>query len=207
MSLAWRTVEGGFVEVEGRGVRRAFGPEVARCWQKWQAPISANEARLTLPRTMILATMAVESGGNENAKGTSGEVGLMQLMPINWRGLSAAQVAVPATNIQIGSEMLATYWFANGAGDGVPRVASCYNAGSEANLTPHPRASDPWGMVESAGYIDKIVAAYNEAIAQMSGTAPGANSSSSSSSSSEGMPLPVIIALGKFLYDEFGGGR
>lgn len=213
MTLAWRVAAGGFVEVDGRGVVRGFAAEIARARAELGAPIWLQSWRCSIPLALLLATAAVEGGGNAHPpNGSSGEVGPMQLMPINWQGLTAAQVAVPAENVRISAEMLMAYDASNGGCPlAVPKIASCYNAGSEANGTPHARASDPWGMAESPGYIDKIVRAWNEAVAQVGpGIAPPnynatASQTSSSSSSSSGVPLPVLLMIGKLAIDEFGG--
>jgi soluble lytic murein transglycosylase-like protein len=58
--------------------------------------------------------MAVESGYNPDAVGTSGEIGLMQLMAGTARLLgfagSNAELAVPETNIHLGVTYLAQAW-------------------------------------------------------------------------------------------------
>lgn len=60
------------------------------------------------------AVMAVESGYNPDAVGSSGEIGLMQLMPGTARLLgfagSNAELAVPETNIRLGVTYLAQAW-------------------------------------------------------------------------------------------------
>ena len=60
------------------------------------------------------AVMAVESGYNPDAVGTSGEIGLMQVMPSTARLLgftgSNAELAVPETNIHLGVTYLAQAW-------------------------------------------------------------------------------------------------
>lgn len=55
---------------------------------------------------LIASVITVESSGRPDARGTSGEIGLMQILPSTgqWIGnVDPAQLAVPATNIQVGT--------------------------------------------------------------------------------------------------------
>jgi len=81
--------------------------------------IAREAAREGLPAAIAEAVTAVESGYNPAAVGSSGEIGLMQLMPSTARMLGFAgtnsDLAQPETNIRLGVTYLAKAWrLANG---------------------------------------------------------------------------------------------
>jgi len=79
-----------------------------------------------------------ESGLNPNAKGTSGEIGLMQVMPSTAKGMgfTAEELNNPSKNIEIGLTYLKR---GLEKFDGDPLLAAAgYNAGLD-----HPYFSDP----------------------------------------------------------------
>jgi soluble lytic murein transglycosylase-like protein len=82
--------------------------------------VKAEANQAGLPWEIADAVMAVESGYNRDAIGTSGEIGLMQILPSTARLLgfvgSEADLAVPQTNIHYGVTYLAGAW-ALAAGD------------------------------------------------------------------------------------------
>lgn len=76
-----------------------------------------------IPPSVILAIIAVESSGDVNAKGSSGEVGLMQVTEIalkqvnkvnNW-SFSMNDLLVPDINIQVGTAYLHWTWQQTGS--------------------------------------------------------------------------------------------
>jgi soluble lytic murein transglycosylase-like protein len=74
-----------------------------------------SEAKQTsMPWEIADAVMSVESGYNPAAIGTSGEIGLMQILPSTARVLgfsgTDADLAVPETNIHYGVTYLAEAW-------------------------------------------------------------------------------------------------
>ena len=81
--------------------------------------IAREAAREGLPAAIAEAVTAVESGYNPAAVGSSGEIGLMQLMPSTARMLgftgSDSDLARPEINIRLGVTYLAKAWrLANG---------------------------------------------------------------------------------------------
>ncbi len=67
-----------------------------------------------IPAELAHAVATVESGWNPGAVGTSGEIGLMQIMPatasmLGFRG-TLAQLADPGTNIELGVRYLSGAW-------------------------------------------------------------------------------------------------
>ncbi len=84
-----------------------------------------------LPWEIADAVMAVESGYNPGAIGTSGEIGLMQILPSTARVAGFAgsdlDLAVPETNIHYGVNYLAEAW--NLAGGDLCTAVMKYRAG------------------------------------------------------------------------------
>ena len=81
----------------------------------WYRQIIAREAaREGLPAAIAEAVTAVESSYNPAALGSSGEIGLMQLMPATARMLGFAgtngDLAQPENNIRLGVTYLAKAW-------------------------------------------------------------------------------------------------
>lgn len=81
--------------------------------------LAEQEARRAgLPAEVADAVMAVESGYDPSQIGSSGEIGLMQVMPSTAQMLgfvgSASELAVPETNIRYGVKYLAGAWRLSG---------------------------------------------------------------------------------------------
>ncbi|ABD06934.1 Lytic transglycosylase, catalytic [Rhodopseudomonas palustris HaA2] len=80
----------------------------------YRALIVREAERHGLAPAIAEAVMHVESGFNPDAVGSSGEIGLMQVMPPTARMLgfagSNAELAVPETNIKYGVTYLAQAW-------------------------------------------------------------------------------------------------
>jgi len=101
--------------------------------------VQAEAARLNLPAALADAVAVVESGYTETALGTSGEIGLMQVMPdtaglLGFRG-SLAELYKPETNIHYGVTYLARAWQASGGN--ACRALMKYRAGvGEEGFSP-----------------------------------------------------------------------
>jgi transglycosylase-like protein with SLT domain len=80
----------------------------------YRALIEKEAAQAGLAPEIAEAVMAVESGYNPDAIGGAGEIGLMQILPSTARmlgfGGTAADLAVPETNIHYGVTYLAQAW-------------------------------------------------------------------------------------------------
>ena len=76
--------------------------------------VDAEAKRAGLPGAIGEAVMAVESGYDPGALGSSGEIGLMQILPSTARSLGFgggfSDLAVPETNIHYGIIYLAQAW-------------------------------------------------------------------------------------------------
>jgi Transglycosylase SLT domain len=80
----------------------------------YRALAAAEATRAGLPPEIADSVMAVESGYNPAAIGSSGEIGLMQILPSTARMLgfsgTEADLAVPQVNIHYGVTYLAQAW-------------------------------------------------------------------------------------------------
>ena len=86
----------------------------------YTAMIEREAGRQGIPAALAQAVTTVESGWNPAAIGTSGEIGLMQIMPatasmLGFRG-TLAQLADPAVNVELGVRYLSGAW-ARAGGD------------------------------------------------------------------------------------------
>jgi hypothetical protein len=92
-----------------------------------------------VPPALADAVAMVETGYQVDAVGSSGEIGLMQIMPATARQLgfagTPADLFLPATNIHLGVQYLSRAWAASGGS--VCRALMKYRAGlGEEMMTP-----------------------------------------------------------------------
>jgi soluble lytic murein transglycosylase-like protein len=170
--LRWRTNADGTVSIktsENWSTIRAT-PDLTKVLgsvvQRWLPTLQKESARTGVPLPWLAAIATAESGGDPTAVSPAGATGLFQLMPQWWRGHSQAEMKDGPRSAAYGADLLTVI---RGSQKELPVVASIYNAGGSGNpLTPHKvtgSESFPWGMVENKGYISKVVALNNEAIA------------------------------------------
>lgn len=70
-----------------QALEQQFGKGADAARQRWLALAQEVEARYSLPRGLLGATMHVESGFDPAARSGAGAIGLMQFMPLTARGL------------------------------------------------------------------------------------------------------------------------
>ncbi|MCF6199377.1 MAG: lytic transglycosylase domain-containing protein [Hyphomicrobiaceae bacterium] len=81
-----------------------------------------------LPVRLAAAVVTIESGWRVNARGSSGERGLMQLMPATARMMGArGNLYNPRTNMRAGTKYL--HWCYRRAKRNVAATIGCYNRG------------------------------------------------------------------------------
>lgn len=106
-------------------------PQTGGGIESYRALVKVEALHDGLPWEIADAVMAVESGYNPGAIGTSGEIGLMQILPSTARiaGFSGSDLdlAVPETNIHYGVNYLAEAW--NLAGGDLCTAVMKYRAG------------------------------------------------------------------------------
>ncbi|SET67794.1 lytic transglycosylase domain-containing protein [Oceanicella actignis] len=116
--------------------------------------LTRAEARRRVSRALLMAMIAVESGGRENARSPAGALGLMQLMPATARRVGVRDPLDPAQNIAGGAaylDMLLRMFDE----DAVLALAA-YNAGENAVISHG--GVPPWP--ETRAYVPKVLAAF-----------------------------------------------
>ena len=106
---------------------------------------------------LVLAVIAVESGGNPAAVSKSGAQGLMQLMPDTATRFHVAEATDPVANIKGGTAYLD--WLMGQFGDDAVLALAGYNAGEGAVK----RALGVPDIAETRGYVPKVLAAWKVA--------------------------------------------
>jgi len=160
----------GTILLDGR--RLTLGDEYAafqtRVLDRWGSIIQKHATRTGVDPRHIAATIYVESGGNPTAVsndpgGTHG-YGLMQLTAdILKKGHSNDELlSNPDLNVQLGTDYLAAIIAQQGNPRDIPRINSAYNCGA-----PYPR-SNAWGLCGYPGYLDRIVATWNDQVMRIS---------------------------------------
>ncbi len=148
---------------------------------RWRSIIDEVSERRGVPQAIIAAFMAVESGGDANAVSWAGALGLMQLMPETYNGLAGIPAGTPVdkdaatepfVNVDLGAKLIASNLKRyNG---NLVSSAAAYNAGKprcgvycrkKKDGTIVCCDEDQWGLKTDCGYVNKILAAYNTAVA------------------------------------------
>jgi Transglycosylase SLT domain len=197
----WSTTADGLVVVDGNAWTLATDAVTQAAlsrtlgWSSLAAPAAAAAA---VPLPWVLAFVFAESGGNPSATSKDGGKGLLQLTSASLTaGLTTAQAMDPATNLRIGAGYLGKLARA-GALDLV-KLASAYNGGTGTGTQPHAKASDPWGLVESAGYIERVVRAQNTIRSSPSSPSSPAAPSDAGDVDDTDSSGPVVLVLGLVL--------
>lgn len=173
----WRLgLEG--IEVEGQpGGLVAGADAVLRSWNWFGQAAAAASVEYGVPLELVLATLATESVGGAasraaaaRARGTSGEVGVMQTLPATARAalgkprMLASALLDPLTSIRAGTAYIA--WQRMETGFDPPLVGAAYNAG---RLREDRSARNPWRLrchpVGTGGHVGKFVRQFGDAMA------------------------------------------
>ena len=104
---------------------------------------------------LIAAVMTVESNGRADAVGSSGEIGLMQILPSTavWFGkITAQELRDPATNIQFGAAYLG--YCIDRKGGNVPAGIAGYNGGPDSVRVEGNRVIAKRGVLQ---YMTKVL--------------------------------------------------
>jgi soluble lytic murein transglycosylase-like protein len=129
-----------------QGLAQTYGTEILK------ATIGTN-----VSPALVLAVMAIESGGRADAVSPKGATGLMQLIPATAARFGVADSTVPAQNIKGGVAYL--NWLMDEFDRDPLMVLAAYNAGEGA-----VRANDgipPYA--ETRDYVPKVLAAWTAA--------------------------------------------
>lgn len=178
----WTTNRDGSVTVNGSVPLVATSQLNVFCYRtmRWAHSAAVASAAFAVPWHWIMGTIWAESGGEPNALSPDGGYGLMQLTsPSVFEGAApettrdnpadpSDDVMDPARNIALGVRFMARLRLRLGdLGTDLVAVASGYNAGLEADGTPHASAASPWGFRETSGHIIRVVEGANSALQEM----------------------------------------
>ena len=136
-----------------RGLGLVDGRALDRIRAAWATPIEAAARRHDLSPALLLAVIAVESGGRAGAVSPKGAQGLMQLVPATARRFGVADAFEPAANIDGGAAYLD--WLLGAFGGDVLLALAGYNAGEGAvrrhgGVPPYPETRDYVALVMDA---------------------------------------------------------
>lgn len=127
----------------------------------FDAFIQSAAVRWAVPESWIRAVIEVESSWNPDAIGSSGEIGLMQILPSTAAtyNVTADELLEPETNIETGARLLAELM--RRFGTDFREVYSAYNSGSptlwesSSEVAAHVQkavlALERWSGIDSPG--------------------------------------------------------
>lgn len=150
------------------GLTRELAAQMRRrVLDRWGEMLEHNARSSGVPASWLAGVVWVESRGEPGATSPVGAVGLMQLYDPGLRAQAGPDPYDPASNVRVGAQFVAR--LRKRLGD-LPRIASVYNCGGEADGTPHKGgtwvgAQGPgiWGYCNQGDYITEVVSAANTA--------------------------------------------
>ncbi len=152
---------------------------------RWKGLLQEAERQFGVPWEVLGAIMAIESGGNPNARSPQGAVGLMQIMPNYHAGRAAkygGNLWDPRTNIFTAADFLAELYRRYGSWE---KAAAAYFGAIDArgNITG---ARD---VVGTSGY--EYVSLFRNTLARLRGVGSGATGKASLWSIFGGTRFPI----------------
>ncbi|WP_425511432.1 transglycosylase SLT domain-containing protein [Pararobbsia alpina] len=104
------------------GVARAKADQIAKA-------VMQSAVKYSLPPSLLLAVIAIESRFREKARGANGATGLMQIVPSSHRKLlkGVKDLTEPTANIEMGSQIL--HGYVDSAGGNVEAGLRSYGGG------------------------------------------------------------------------------
>jgi hypothetical protein len=179
----WRVRQLG-LEIEGdllSPVEDAQADAVLRAMAWFRPEILHAAIEFNVPVDLLLSTLSVETVAgvqsreqSVRARGSSGEVGAMQILPATARAamgeprMSIAALQDPLTNVRAGAAYIALQ--SKGTRFDPPLVAAAYNAGG---VYEEQSARNPWRMrcwpLGTGGYVTKQAGYFNAATDMLRG--------------------------------------
>lgn len=120
--------------------------------ENFSGSIASASRKYGVSPNLIGAVITIESCFNTRAVGTSGEKGLMQLMPGTARRFNVTNGFNVWQNVHGGTKYLG--YLLDRYDGRTPRAVAAYNAG-EGNVKYH-------GPIRNQGYVNKVMTAYNK---------------------------------------------
>jgi len=151
----WASVLGVIENARGHG-RAVFGSraEAEQILTTYRDILTQEAEKRSVSVPLLVAVIAVESGGNPGAVSPKGAGGLMQLMPDTAERFGVANAMAASQNIRGGAQYLD--WLLRNFGDDAVLALAGYNAGEMA-VAEH-RGVPPYS--ETRDYVAKVAGAY-----------------------------------------------
>ena len=141
-----------FQPVEAAGCQILNKETLERKADPYDQSIRSAAQKYGVKEGLVKAVITVESCFKQSARGSSGEKGLMQLMPSTARRFNFKSSYSPWHNIHAGTRYL-SYLLQRYDGD-LNRTVAAYNAG-EGNVRPG-------GKIRNHHYVSKVIRAYSK---------------------------------------------
>ena len=126
-------------------------------FEPWSNFVASAAHQQGLDPALLLAVIAVESGGQARAVSSRGAQGLMQLMPATARALGVTDPFDPKQNVDAGARHLRA--LLDRYHQDLARALAAYNAG--ATVIEHVAAgSTRWPNAETAAYVPRVLQRY-----------------------------------------------
>ncbi len=138
-----------------RSASASLPPSVSDRVMSYAGLMFRSGAEQGVDPALIASVMTVESGGDENAMGLVGEVGLMQILPSTGRWIadvSQAQLTVPAINIRTGTVYIR--YSVDRKGGNVPAGIAGYNYGPDRVRIQGSAIIVPESVIQ---YVEKVL--------------------------------------------------
>lgn len=140
---------------------------VRRIARRWGTLLRREAAKRNVTLPLLIAVVAVESGGNPRAISPKGAGGLMQLMPFTARRFGVRNSLAPAQNVRGGTRYLA--WLLERFDEDPVLALAGYNAG-EGAIEKHGGVPP---YAETRDYVPMVAAAFLAASQLCATPAPG----------------------------------
>jgi len=145
------------VERARRTGKPVFGStaKARQIWRRWHRLIARQAHKRNVTAPLLIAVIAVESGGDPRAISPKGAGGLMQLMPDTARRFGVANSLAPAQNLRGGARYLD--WLLKRYDEDVVLALAAYNAGE--SVVERHKGVPPYA--ETRDYVAKVAGAYS----------------------------------------------
>lgn len=141
-----------FQSVEAAGCQTLSKASLETKADPYDQTIRSAAQKFGVKQELVKAVITVESCFKKRARGSSGEKGLMQLMPATARRFNLKNGYSPWQNVHAGTKYL-SYLLDRYNGD-LSRTVAAYNAG-EGNIRPGGKIRNPY-------YVSKVLSAYGK---------------------------------------------
>jgi hypothetical protein len=173
----WETHDDFTIEVEGEGFPTyESGPHwqlLNQTWDNWAPEIRSAAKKNGIPPSWVLAFATMETGAwsddperQRTIRSPVGAIGIMQVMPFvaHSYGYSDADMEQPATNINLGAQIMREHADRNDTNWQLPIIAAKYNAGPARLCDTTGKFGNEWNLYAAHNYPGKVIRYNNTAI-------------------------------------------